>query len=95
MGKLILIIEQIRSLIEMDRNQRNQNMIARLQDKAYQQLQEVPEETLGIIGDRTADIIQTLINERQERLDYIRAELIRMETEGSKYPDTRDVQRRP
>lgn len=57
------------------------NLIARLQDKAYKLLQELPEDLIRIVGEKTPETIETLITERDGRLDYIKGQLIRRETE--------------
>ena len=80
-GKLVNTILQIREIKRAGDSQVNNNLIARLQDKACKLLQELPEDLTRIVGERTPETIETLITERDERLDYIKGQLIRRETE--------------
>ena len=94
MGKLISTIQRIRAVQTMAGGQRNQNIVARLKDKAFSLLQQIPDELLEIIGRRDARTIDELVDERQERLDYIRAELIRKEAEMGGRSLTADIRER-
>ena len=80
-GKLINTIQQIREIKRAGANQVNNNLVAKLHDKACKLIQELPEDLSQIVGEKTPETIDILIDEREERLDYIKAQLIRRETE--------------
>ena len=89
-GKMINAILQIREIKKAGENQINNNLVAKLQDKAYKLLQELPEDLIQIVGEKTPETIEALITERDERLDYIKGQLIRRETELDT-PSTKDL----